>query len=95
MKKIKAADKHILVRPFEGKGDTTKEGIIIPRGENSSKLLGYGEVISIGPHKDVKESGIKKGDKIIYQGFKRDQFLVEDEYLELVRIDQIYATYED
>lgn len=95
MKKIKAVDKHIIVRPFEGKGDITKEGIIIPRGEKSSKLLAYGEVVSIGPNHDVKESGLKENDKIIYQWFKRDRFLVGDEYLEPVRIDQVLASYED
>ncbi len=93
-KELKAVGKYVVVKPLNIEAEKTKTGIYLPRTQK--KILGYGIVLSVGNSDFLKESGLKKGDKIIYQEFERDKFTDEEgNVLEIVREDQILCSYED
>ena len=96
MSKIKPLGDKILVEVLEAE-EKTKGGIILPDTAKEEKT--EGKVVSVGPGKTldsgkVQPVDVKKGDKVIYNKYAGDDFVIEGRKHKILKESEILAVYE-
>ncbi|MBX4212101.1 co-chaperone GroES [Candidatus Pacearchaeota archaeon] len=76
----------ILIKPLR-REEKTKSGIYLPKGDSEKK---EGEVIEVG---NLKESHVKKGDRVIYGGYPEELEIEGEKYL-LLELKDVMAKIE-
>lgn len=90
--KIKPLGNRVLVKPFTEE-EKTKAGIILPDTAQKEKKA-EGEVLALGEGKEVKEAGLKKGDKVLFSKYGGDEVEVEKDEFKILEVKDILAIIE-
>ena len=84
MERVQPLRNYILVRPFEEKQETAG-GIVIPDGAADKPTRG--KVLAIGNHQEA--ISVKVGETILYRPHGGIEVKVNDEYLRILRDDEV------
>lgn len=84
---MKPISDRVIIIPDEQQ-HTTSGGIIIPNG--LKELPASGTVVSVGRNKDGSDSGLKEGDKVVYNKYAATDFEHDGEAYKVLRIDEVY-----
>ena len=89
---IKPLGDRVVVLPVK-EAEKTKSGIILPETADKEKPA-QGKVVSIGAGEKIKKSGIKKGDKIVFEKYAGTEFKIGDVEYKILKEDEILAILE-
>lgn len=95
--KIRPLHDRVLVKREEEERKTAS-GIVLP--DSASEKPNRGEIIAAGPGKsndkgEIREIGVKVGDKVLFNQYAGTKVKVEDEELLMMGEDDILAVIED
>ena len=90
---IKPLGDRVVVAPIK-EVKKTKSGIILPETVDKEKPA-QGKVVAIGAGDKIKKSGIKKGDKVVFEKYAGTEFnsTTGEEY-KILKEDEILAILE-
>lgn len=89
--RIRPLGERVLIRIPDSKEERTRSGLILPKKEEERK---EGEVIEAGFDKEGHPLPLKKGDKIIYGGYSKEEFEVNGEKVYIIEFKDILAKIE-
>jgi chaperonin GroES len=90
--KIKPLGDRVVVEPMSVE-ETTKSGIVLPDTVDKEKPA-QGKVIAIGFGEKIKESGVKKGDMVLYGKYSGDDIKFSNKEYKVLKEDEIFAILE-
>lgn len=89
---IKPLGDRAVVAPVK-ESEKTKSGIILPETADKEKPA-QGRVVAIGGGEKIKNSGIKKGDEVIYEKYSGTEFKVGGVEYKILKEEEILAILE-
>ncbi len=89
---IRPIGERVLIKSIE-KEEVTESGIYIPDSAQEEKK--EGTVVAAGTFEDGKELPLKKGDHVIYGGYKSDEVDVDGELHLIIDFKDVLAVVED
>ena len=89
--KLKPLGNRVLLKPILAE-EKTKSGIYIP--ESAKEKPVEAEVVAVGNGKDVVESGIKPGNKVIHESYGGSEVKINGEKHILMEIKDVLAIVE-
>lgn len=90
--KIKPLGNRVVVEPLS-KEEKTKSGIVLPDTVDKEKPE-QGKVIAVGAGKKIKESGVKKGDTVLFGKYGGDDIKFDNKEYKVLKEEEIFAIIE-
>lgn len=73
--------------------EKTKSGIVLPDTVDKEKPE-QGKVIAVGPGEDIKKSGVKKGDTVLFGKYSGDDIKFDNKEYKVLKEEDIFAILE-
>ncbi|WP_094227952.1 co-chaperone GroES [Methanolobus psychrotolerans] len=89
---IRPIGERVLIKSIK-KAEVTESGIYIPDSVQEAKKEGI--VVAVGTFEDGKELPLKKGDRVIYGGYKSDEIDLEGELHMFIDFKDVLAVVEE
>ena len=91
-KKIKPLGDRAVIEPVK-ENVKTKSGIILPDTVDKEKPA-EGIVVALGAGDKIKKSGVKKGDRVVFEKYSGTEFKVDGAEYKILKEDEILAVLE-
>lgn len=88
---IKPIGDRVLIKPLEGK-DKTASGIVLP--DSAKEEPQEGEVLAVGPGEKIQKTGLKKGDKVLYDRYGPEKIKINGKELLIAKEENILGIIE-
>ncbi|OWK27045.1 MAG: co-chaperone GroES [Parcubacteria group bacterium GW2011_GWA2_38_13b] len=90
--KIKPLGNRVVVEPLS-KEEKTQSGIILPDTVDKEKPE-QGKIIAVGAGKKIQESGVKKGDTVLFGKYGGDDIKFDNKEYKVLKEEEIFAILE-
>ena len=83
---------HVLIEPIKGE-ETSKGGILLPQTAEKERPE-QGKIIAVGAGKKIQESGVKKGDTVLFGKYGGDDIKFDNKEYKILKEEEIFAILE-
>lgn len=90
--KIRPLGDRVVVESIK-ESDKTKSGIILPETVDKEKPA-EGKIVALGNGPEIKKTGLKKGDRVIFEKYSGSEIKVEGKEYKILKEEEVLAILE-